>query len=255
MGISVDGCSVGVFIDGAAGAPIVLLHGAGMDHRAYQAIVPILTAAGRRVVRVDLRGHGASEGAAFEKVADAANWLERVLGVLDLDSSLLAGHSYGALVALELAACHSGRVSSLALLGVADAMPVNAGLLATAANDPDTAAGLVAGWCHGVSRKSDPDGAAEWTQRILSVMDGPNRGVLAADLQACDAYGDAPSRAVAVACPVTVILGTRDKMTPVAGGLALAHGFAHARVSELDCGHMMMMERPEETARLLLEAS
>jgi pimeloyl-ACP methyl ester carboxylesterase len=50
-----------------------------------------------------------------------------------------------------------------------------------------------------------------------------------------------------VICPTTLILGERDVMTPVKGGLTLASLIAGAKTSVLkSAGHMLMSERPDE---------
>jgi pimeloyl-ACP methyl ester carboxylesterase len=73
-------------------------------------------------------------------------------------------------------------------------------------------------------------------------------GVLGHDLAACQAYEDAPLMARKVTCPTLVLLGSRDLMTPQKGGHALASDIADARTVVLEgCGHMMLVERPNET--------
>jgi len=46
--------------DDGAGPPLILLHAGIADHRAWDAMVPPLAAAGYRVIRFDVRGFGAS---------------------------------------------------------------------------------------------------------------------------------------------------------------------------------------------------
>lgn len=252
MKISAEGRPVFAAAAGADSAsPLVLVHGAGMDHRAWAAVTPFLVAAGWRVLAVDLPGHGDTAGPAKASVAEAADWLIGVLDALGLERAALAGHSYGSLIALDAAARYPDRVSALALLAAAERMAVNPDLLKTAAERPDEASRLIAGWCHGVSRKADPAGAEAWTARLLALMGRTDPGALAVDLRACDIYTDAAAAAAKVRCPVTLIVGERDKMTPPDGGRALAAAFAAARLGALDCGHTMMEEQPAETARLI----
>lgn len=252
MEITVDGRSTFVAADGGPdGMPLVLVHGAGMDHRVWGDVTPLLSAAGWRVLAVDLPGHGDSAGPVLGSVAAAADWLVRVLDALGLVRAALAGHSYGSMISLDMAARYPDRVSALSLLACAERMTVNPDLLKTAAERPGEASAMIAGWCHGVSRKADPDGAQAWTDRLLALMGRTEAGALAADLRACDDYGSAAGTAAKVRCPVSVILGARDRMTPADGGRALGAAFANASVAVLECGHSMMAELPEETARLM----
>jgi pimeloyl-ACP methyl ester carboxylesterase len=76
--------------------------------------------------------------------------------------------------------------------------------------------------------------------------------VLFADLAACNDYRDALAAAAKVAVPSTVILGSRDLMTPIKGGKAVAAAIAGCRLTVLDgAGHMLMSERPDEVLAAL----
>ena len=72
-------------------------------------------------------------------------------------------------------------------------------------------------------------------------------GVLANDLAACDNFGDVKERAAKITCPTFFVLGRNDKMSPVKSGRRLADVIDGAQVNILEkCGHMMMIERPNE---------
>lgn len=97
------------------GPPVVLVHGSLDDHRAWDRVAPAL-AATHTVVRYDRRGHGSStcppgQGRISEDVADLAG----LLHALELDAPLVVGHSYGASVALLLAATHPELTGGLLL--------------------------------------------------------------------------------------------------------------------------------------------
>ncbi|MBT3400705.1 MAG: alpha/beta hydrolase, partial [Rhodospirillaceae bacterium] len=73
-------------------------------------------------------------------------------------------------------------------------------------------------------------------------------GVLHADLAACAAYRGAVEAAGAVDCPAMLLSGRDDRMTPVKGASSLCEAFADGRMTILEgAGHMMMVERPDET--------
>jgi pimeloyl-ACP methyl ester carboxylesterase len=96
---------------------VVLLHGLASNARIWDGVAPRLVGAGLRVVAVDLRGHGDSDqpgdGYGFETVGRD---LEAALAALGLAPPLLAGHSWGASVALQYAAGRPGAVAGLALV-------------------------------------------------------------------------------------------------------------------------------------------
>jgi 3-oxoadipate enol-lactonase len=98
---------------------VLLLHAAMGNSRRWFAWMPAL-ARKFRVVRMDLRGHGASQTPAPEMafslaqlVGDAVELLDR----LGCDSAHVVGNSAGGYVAQRLALEHGSRVKTLALFG------------------------------------------------------------------------------------------------------------------------------------------
>jgi pimeloyl-ACP methyl ester carboxylesterase len=254
MELTVDGRSVFAATGGRGFDPalpaLIFIHGAGMDHTVWALQTRFFAYRGRGVLAVDLPGHGRSEGPALDSIAGIADWLVRLMDAAGLARAALAGHSMGALAALDCAARHAGRVRALALLGVAPKMPVHPDLLSAAEADDHLAFDLVTDWAHGDSGHLGGARAPG-----LWLMGGGERllersapGVLYRDLAACNAYRDAPARAAAVACPTLLVLGAADRMTPARAGRKLAEAIAGARLEEIpDCGHMMMTEKPDQT--------
>ena len=97
--------------------PLVLLHGMVTDAGVWDATLAHLGAARRRVVLPELRGHGASSrpGDGDYSIESCADDIQRVLDALALDRIDLVGHSYGSLVALEVASREPRRVARLVL--------------------------------------------------------------------------------------------------------------------------------------------
>src|SRR5437867_4757369 len=99
---------------GDAGPVIVLVHGIGGVSGLWEPIAGRL-AARRRVVAVDLRGHGRSAriGGGLA-LADFTDDLHRFLDREGLARVTLVGHSFGACIALNYAALHPERVTCVA---------------------------------------------------------------------------------------------------------------------------------------------
>jgi aromatic-L-amino-acid/L-tryptophan decarboxylase len=223
---------------GDATATIVLIHGAGMDHGAWTETGRFLAARGRRVVAPDLPGHGGSDGPALGTIEEMAAWLVRLVEELGPATLRLAGHSMGALVALDAAARLGPRVEALALLGFVPEMRVAARLLEEARRDPGAAS-------RRMLRASFADGRPPLFWNLL--MTAPR--CLAADLAACDAYQGAEDAAWGVICPTLLVLGEQDRLTPPAAARAFANRLANPRLALIPAaGHLMMLEQPE-TAR------
>jgi esterase len=101
--------------DGLGVEPVLCIHGSWDDHRSWDGFVQAL-GGGVRVVRYDRRGHSAStappgQGRLREDVEDVAGLLD----ALGIDAAHVIGHSYGATIAIMLAARFPARVRSLML--------------------------------------------------------------------------------------------------------------------------------------------
>ena len=98
---------------GGDGRPVLLLHGLASTSHIWDLVAPLL-AADFRVVALDQRGHGWSaqveDGFDFATVSGDAAALIAALG---WERPVIVGHSWGADVALELAAAQPGLAAGL----------------------------------------------------------------------------------------------------------------------------------------------
>ena len=183
-----------------------------------------------------------------------ADWVGKLLNAAGVREAVLAGHSMGALIALETAARHADSVRALALLGAAPKMPVHPDLLAAAKADDPAAADLIVSWAHG---QAGHLGGARMPGAWLmgggeALLHRAAPGVLHNDLAACDSYKAAVAACDRIACPTLVVIGSEDRMTPPKAGRALAAAIAGAQATQLsDAGHMMMLEAPDGTLAAL----
>src|SRR6266699_5408377 len=102
---------------GSAFPPILLLHGLASAARIWDLVAPLLAARGHVVTALDQRGHGESDkpntGYDFATIVadDTA-----ALKALAIERPIIAGHSWGAMVALQYAATHVDNVTALVLV-------------------------------------------------------------------------------------------------------------------------------------------
>jgi len=235
---------------------VIFVHGAGNDHTVWHGPSRYFAYHGRSVLAFDLPGHGRSGGIALPTIEGMASWLVRAIDEIGIDRVAIAGHSMGALIALATAAALGERVTSLALLGVAKSIPVHPELLEAAQCNDHLAVDLITSW--GFSRHSHIGGCRSpglWMSGGgMRLLERIPDGVLGNDLSACKAYAGGEDCARRVACPTLLILGLHDLMTPPAGGAELAAEMSNARCVMLaDCGHMMLVEKPDETLDALCE--
>jgi pimeloyl-ACP methyl ester carboxylesterase len=119
--ITRDGLAFNITEDGPAdGEPVLLLHGFPQHSDSWDALVPLLTEAGYRTIRMDQRGY--SPGARprnrsayriTELVNDAAEVIDHYGGRVHV-----VGHDWGAVVAWGLGSTYPDRVASLTALSV-----------------------------------------------------------------------------------------------------------------------------------------
>ncbi|QUH02507.1 alpha/beta hydrolase [Saccharopolyspora erythraea] len=89
-----------------SGQPVVLVHGSWDDRSGWDPLVPLLSSR-LHVLRYDRRGHGRSDGGtAAGALSEDVEDLARLLWDLGHAPAHVVGHSYGATVALLLAARH-----------------------------------------------------------------------------------------------------------------------------------------------------
>jgi pimeloyl-ACP methyl ester carboxylesterase len=228
---------------------IVLLHGAGFDHTTWALHTRWFAHHGFAVLAPDLPGHGRSSGHPLPTIADMADWTAALIAAAGATKARLVGHSMGSLIALETAARHPAKVSSLSLIGTAATMTVGPDLLRAAEANDQAAIDMVSIW--GLGFQAELGGSLApglWmhsgAQRVLEQC---RPGVLFNDLSACNAYQGALAAAATITVPATLILGERDMMTSAKAGKALAAAIPNAKTIVLPgAGHMMMVERPDE---------
>lgn len=265
MELRVDGEAVFAATGGRTFDPaqpaVIFVHGAGMDHTVWALQTRWFAWHGYSVLAIDLPGHGKSGGKALESIEDIGDWLLRLIDASGAAPAALVGHSMGSLAALAAAATGGDTIRSLALLGVGAKMPVHPDLLSAAASDdPDArklAWDLIVSWGYGRPAHFGLNRApGMWMQgggRSLLARSAP--GVLGNDMAACDAYAGAVEAAAKVSCPTLILAGDRDQMTPPKAAASLGEALRSVTVQVISgAGHIMMIEKPDETLDALIAA-
>lgn len=100
----------------AESGTVVCVHGLTQHGGVFDALGVALAAAGRRVIAVDLRGHGTSGYQPPWSLATHVEDLLETATALEVASATWIGHSFGGLLCASLAASAPQRVERLALL-------------------------------------------------------------------------------------------------------------------------------------------
>jgi pimeloyl-ACP methyl ester carboxylesterase len=233
---------------------IVFLHGAGMDHSVWVLLARSFAHHGFSVLAPDLPGHGRSAGTPLSSIAALADWTAALIDAAGVGKARIVGHSMGTLIGLETTARHPGKVSGLGLIATAAPMRVSDDLLNAAKADDHAAIDMMSIWGEGYRAMLGGSLAPGlWmlggAERLL---ERARPGVIFADLSACNGYQGALAAAAKVSVPSIVIQGSRDVMTPLKGGKAIAAAIPGCRLAMIEgAGHMLMSERPEEVLAAL----
>ena len=242
-----------------AGPCVVFVHGALNDHSVWTLLARWYAHHGWRVLAVDQPGHGRSGGPPLASVEALADWLLALLDAAGVRSAHLVGHSMGSLVALEAASRAPGRADGLVMVGTAVPMKVSDALLATARDDPARAIAMVNAFSHsGLASKPSYPGPGAWLRGGASalmqrIQAGHEGNLFEHDFRVCDAYAGGLEAAARVTCKSTLIVGTRDVMTPAKATRELASAL-RATVARVGSGHALMQEAPDAVLNAMRQA-
>lgn len=237
-----------------AGAPLVLLHGVGLDRGMWERCVPGLASVAR-VILPDLPGHGRSPRLPGETTLAAL--AGAVAGLCDGPTHVV-GFSLGALIAAELALSHAGRVSTLILVSsVANrAVEERAAVCARLALAERDFEQMIE---QAIDRWLSPALPARGRE-LPKLVDRVRRTMLASDragyLACYRVFAEADAalwpRLPAIRVPTLVVTGGEDPgSTPAMAG-ALARAIPGARAVVLPgVRHLLPLERPDELVALI----
>jgi len=251
MRIHLDGKTVYAYTGSKPIVPgqrtVVFIHGAASDHSTWALQSRYFAYHGCNALAVDLPGHGKSTGPAPASIQDMATWVLRLLDAVGIEKAVLIGHSMGSLVALEAGATARQRVEKLVLVAAAFPMSVSEALLNNARAHDHAAIEMINVWSHSARGQTGGNRApGQWIMgsslRLLERTAEP----LYSDFSACNQYAAGPDSAASIACPVLMISGSRDLMTPARNVQRLAEKIANLSSVLIEgSGHDIMAERPD----------
>lgn len=248
--------------DQGEGRPVLLLHGHTLDHRVFEGLASKIEAAGMRVIRPDLRGHGRStrppQGYHW---SDHCGDVEAVLDAAGIDRAAIVGFSLGGGIALEMALERPDRVGKLVLMS-----PV----MPDRPFDPEFMANLKA--VAAVARTEGIRAAMEgpWTKSPLFAVSLGKPGVLEAlseivkDFPGAEYLAEArdrvvrdwtvPDRLGEITTDTLVLVGEREMPGFVAFAQEAAAGIPDARLEIIPAsGHLLPLEAGDRVAAAILD--
>jgi 3-oxoadipate enol-lactonase len=241
--IQAQGARLHYRLEGPADAPVVVLScSLGTTLAMWDGQIDALTKR-FRVLRYDMRGHGASTVSTVP--VDLACLGRDVMSLLDsvqTASAHFVGLSLGGMIGLWLAEHEPERVDALVLSNTAAVIGVpqswNARIEAVSTGGMEAIVeGVLERWFTPGYREREP----ERVQRFRSMLLGTKPSGY---VSACAAVRDADLRegAAGVRASTLVITGALDVATPPSGGQWLAERIAGARLVQLEAAHLSNVE-------------
>jgi len=235
--------------DGAADKPaLVLLTSIGTDLSLYDPVVPLLTP-DFRVIRMDTRGHGASDAPAGDYTLDLL--ADDVLAVMDAAGAAkasLCGTSLGGMIAMALATKAPERVEALILACTSPAMDPstwNQRLALIRAEGMGAIVEAVMGRFFSDAFRAQHPEVVETVRagmRAQSVDGYAGCGAAIRDMALLE-------RLPAIAAPTLVVTGAKDLATPYEGhGERIVAAVANTRHVEIGGAHLPSLEAPTALA-------
>jgi pimeloyl-ACP methyl ester carboxylesterase len=191
-------------------AELMLVHGAGCDHRIWKSLGAWPAEHDHRVVAVDLPGHGESGDINRQSISEHAIWLASHVMENNSGATVLIGHSMGGLVALEAASLIPGGLAGLVLMGVCCPMRVDPRLLARSHDEPIAAVDRILRWGIAEQGIHDNEQGADIVSDLRGIMTMRAAEVLYEDLAACAGYDGGLAAAARVSCATLVVHGAAE---------------------------------------------
>jgi pimeloyl-ACP methyl ester carboxylesterase len=180
----------------------------------------------------------------------------RICGAAGIERAHVVAHSMGTIIAFHLAALEPRLVRSLALFGPLTAPPdANRGPIRARGEKArkEGEAGMQA-----IADATVQSGTSTETRRmrpvaVAAVRESVMRQCHDGYARSCEALSEAqPADLSKISCPVLLVTGDEDAVSPPQAVRGIAERIAGAQVEVLArCGHWTIYEKPEECSDLL----
>ena len=226
-------------VDPAGRTAVVLVHGAGGQRADWprQWTITATGLGGAPVYAPDLPGHGKSDGPGLDTVEAYADAVAGFIGAAGLKRVVVAGHSMGAAIALELATRRDPRLAGIVMISGAASFKVADALLQgfLTAFEPTISAVVSYSW-NNMAQES-------YRRQQLWHAEVAGAQVVRDDFLACQRY-NATERLGEAAVPVLLMGSPGDRMVRFSALRATAEGLKDARVVSIpNCGHFPQVEQ------------
>jgi 3-oxoadipate enol-lactonase len=246
-------------LTGPEGAPVVCFtHSLSSDGGMWAEQMPPLLAAGWRVLRLDMRGHGGSDpGPGDYTMAGLADDVALALDFLGLEKVHYIGLSIGGMIGQAFAIGHGHRMASAMLCDTAPGTPPGGkaawgprmDTVKKAASLEPLADGTMERWFTDAFKPRRP---ARWKEIRSTVANTTPAGYLGCAAAILDF--DFQPKLPGVKVPTLVVCGDDDQGTPPAGNKRIAELIPGGKYQGIaDARHFPNVEHPDTFNRIMMD--
>lgn len=224
------------------GPSLVLIHGAGHNHRS---LAPLGEALGALdVILPSLPGRAGSGGPPLASVAEMAAWVNALTRALGVESSFLAGHSLGGAVAMQ-AALAAGLAGGLVLMATGARLRVHPAILEAIEQAADRGEQSEADAAYHPLTPAETRRQQAEAQRLTPPLSA------LVDWRAAHQF-DQMGAVGSLAGPALVLVGQEDPLTPPRYARYLAEHIPQATLVIVEgASHMLPIEQPRKVAPII----
>jgi 3-oxoadipate enol-lactonase len=244
------------FTDAGTGPAVVLVHAIGCDLRMWDDLAPELAGIGMRVIRVDVRGHGASPVPERPYSLDGlAGDVASVLDRCGVDRAHWVGLSMGGMIGQAYALAHGDRLGKLVLANTTSSYGADGRKMWEARARAVEDGGMAAITDLAMTRYFSEEFRASHGAVVERVrgrfLETNPRGYIGC----CDAIRDLDYTASLprIAARTLVIAGEKDVGTPPSMSEEIAQRIPNAKLAIIPgAAHLSAVEKPREFGALVV---
>jgi 3-oxoadipate enol-lactonase len=252
---TVNGASIHYETQGE-GPPIVFVHGLGGTSNIWHAQRATLSRY-FKVITLDLTGSGRSDKG--PRSYSLEQWADDVAGLIDhlqLDQAVVVGHSMGTAIVQKFAAKYPQKTKAIILAGALVELGPPGKETFTKRAELVEKEGMI-----GVADAVLGGALSAGTREGNLALTGLVRELLLSNCPKCYAghcralaAGSAKADQVNIKCPVLLVVGDQDPVTPLSLQRQIAHAISQAKIRIVpNTAHLTMLECPEAFNQGVLE--
>ncbi len=240
------------------GTPVLFIHGFPLTGDIWRYQAEALSSRARVIVP-DLRGFGKSGVTAGPYSMDMfARDLKGLLGALRIETAVLAGISMGGYIALSFYRLFSATVKALVLLDTragADSEEGRKGRMDLARRARGGEMGRIADeWIEKLFTASTITTKPDIVLKVKNAISRSAPEAIAGAALGMMERPDSTPMLRDITCPVLIMVGEQDRLTPVDDAKAMAAKIKRSRLEVIqNAGHLSCLEAPEQVNRRMQE--